>query len=187
MTIETSSDLREYFRERLGAALVRHGVPASEGARFYLVELLASFALDPGRVQVGEPFALQLAEAAETSGPERARRLKALGDGALYVCGFFADHLERRGVSRSYVASLGGRAYMLVAHLPGGQVYAELADGFLGYASAFDDVREETALRTPQDLVRLYERWRRTGSPRLAERLREEGVFPQHGKGRVLH
>ncbi|MCZ7687217.1 MAG: hypothetical protein M5U28_54170 [Sandaracinaceae bacterium] len=44
-------------------------------------------------------------------------------------------------------------------------------------------------MRTPQDIVKLYDRWRRTRSPRLAERLRAEGVFPtgEGPGGRILH
>ena len=65
--------------------------------------------------------------------------------------------------------------------------YPELAEAFDLLARALDDVRETTALRTPQDIVRLYERWRRTGSPLLADRLREEGVYPVKGADEVLH
>jgi len=56
------------------------------------------------------------------------------------------------------------------------EVYPELAEGFDGYARVLDEVRETTALRTPQDIVRLYDRWRRTRSPLLAERLQAEGT-----------
>jgi len=102
------------------------------------------------------------------------------------VLGFFEDHVERKGVSRSYVVTMGGRAYAnaeaLAAYSPREavrqRVYGELAEGFEDYVEALDEVRESTVLRTPQDIVRLYEKWKRTGSPRVAERLRSEGVFP---------
>jgi hypothetical protein len=114
------------------------------------------------------------------------------------VCGFFGDHLRRRGISRDYVVGLGERAYGEAGDLCGRawrssdgslrQVYPELAGRFDVFARVLDEVRETTALRTPQDIVRLYERWRRTKSPTLARRLKEEGVFPQDGGGdRVLH
>lgn len=184
--IETSGDVRGWFRERLLTALETVQVPASETTQVYLVELLASFAVSTERAELDRPLALQLADAVEADGPEKIRILRSLGDTALYILGFFEDHLERRGLSRSYVVAMGGRAYSSVGALSAfspseavrRQAYAELADHFEGYVEAIDDVREGTALRTPQEIVRLYERWKRTRSPRLAQRLRREGVFP---------
>lgn len=186
MTIEMSGDVRGWFHERLERALERRRSNASEITRQYLVELLAVFAEKPGSLEWNRPLALQLADAAELEGSERIAKLRALGDAALYVLGFFEDHLERRGVTRSYVVTMGGRAYAhaesLAAFSPREMVrravYGELAEGFEDYVEAFDEVRESTVLRTPQDIVRLYERWKKTRSPRLAERLRSEGVFP---------
>lgn len=191
MTIEMSSDLRGWFREQLGLALERRGVPASHTTRVYLVELLHQ----PPREALARPLALQLADAVEASGPEKLRILRELGDAALYLAGFFADHLERRGVTRSYSVAMGERAYATASALSAfspseavrRHIYGELAEAFEGFVLAFDELRESTALRTPQDIVKLYDRWRRTRSPRLAERLRQEGVFPVEPGGRVLH
>lgn len=197
MTIDTSGDLRGWFRARLLEALERRRLPASQTAQVYLVELLHGFAVDPETADLARPLALQLAEAVEATGIERIRRLRVLGDTALYLAGFFADHLQRRGVSRSYFMSMGERAYSsagaLSVYLPSeaarSPVYSELAEEFEGFVQTLDDVRESTALRTPQDIVKLYDRWRRTRSPRLAERLREEGVFPTESgpDRRILH
>jgi hypothetical protein len=195
MSIDTSRDLRGWFRDRLMEALERRGLPASESAQVYVVELLHRFALRSEELPLDRPLALQLADANDANGPERIRLLRALGDTTLYLSGFFSDHLERRGVSRSYCVAMGERAYSsagaLAAYSPSDavrkMVYEELADEFERFASALDDVRESTTMRTPQDIVKLYDRWRRTRSPALAERLREEGVFPTDPRGRLLH
>lgn len=186
MSIEASSDVRGWFHERLEESLDRQNVPASELTRLYLVELLARFAERPGRDGLERPLVLQLADALEATGPERLARLRALGDHALYGLGFFEDAFERRGVTRDYVVTMGGRAYaqasVLAVYSPREavrrEVYEELADGFEIYVETIDDVRESTVLRTPQDIVRLYEKWKRTKSPKIARRLRSEGVFP---------
>lgn len=190
-----SGDVRGWFYEKLELALERQRASASEVTRQYLVELLARFAERPHAIAFSRPLVLQLADAQSAEGAERIARLRTLGDVALYVLGFFEDHLERRGVTRSYVVSMGGRAYAHAGSLSAynqsemvrQEVYRELAESFESYVEAFDDVRESTALRTPQDIVRLYERWKRTGSPRLAERLRSEGVFPTIPDGDLLH
>ncbi|RLB49016.1 MAG: hypothetical protein DRJ42_21965 [Deltaproteobacteria bacterium] len=199
MTIELSADPSGFFRERLVSALGRRNVRVSEGTEVYLVHLLTGFVHVSADEALGQPLVERLAEALEAPGDvERFRRFRALGDNALYVSGFFSDHLDRRGISRDYVVSMGGRAYVAAGDLAerrvgGGahglhEVYDELADGFDKLALILDEVRETTSLRTPQDIVRLYERWRRTGSKVLAERLEQEGVFPQEApKKRLLH
>jgi len=188
MTIELSANPTGFFRERLLEALTRRHVSVSESTEVYLVHLLAGFVTTSADDALERPLVEHLARALEApSNTERFRRFRALGDNALYVCGFFSDHLDRRGVSRGYVVSMGGRAYVAAADV-GGFVYEELGESFDLLAQVLDEVRETTSLRTPQDIVRLYERWRRTGSPALAERLEAEGVFPQGApKKSMLH
>lgn len=189
MTIEMFGDVRGWFHERLTGCMAARGIETRAETTFYLVELLASVGLGtaPRRESLcGRPLVMILAEASEAEGHERLRLFRTLGDEALYVGGFFADHLERRGVSESYVERLGTQAYETASRLAirsaheaaRVEVYRELAACFAPVARVLDDVRESTALRTPQDIVRLYDKWRRTGSPRIAARLTAEGVYP---------
>lgn len=187
MVIESFTDLRGYFHERLRDALDRSGLGASSGTEHYLLELLAGSAhlATPDR-----PLVERLQEALTTPDPrERLRSFRETGDAALYTCGFFPDHLDRRGMSPDYFASVGGRAYRAASELDPKQscTFGELAEGFLDFAQVLEEVREETVLRTPQDIVKLYDRWRRTRSPKLAERLHAAGVFPTVPKGEGVH
>jgi len=190
MPIEMHADVRGYFRERLVAAMARKRIVTSESTECYLVNLLAKLAITPDDEPLGRPFAELLAKALDASGHEKLSRLRELGDSALYVCGFFGDHLEHRGIARSYVVAMGGRAYLTARSIAplarAGElspIFEELAERFEMFAYVLDDVRESTAMRTPQDIIRLYERWRRTGSSLLAERLEQEGVYPMSVKG----
>lgn len=196
MSIEKSGDLRTWFRERLSEALDRRRLSPSEVTQLYVVELLHRFATSPEQASLDRPLALMLAEAVEATGLEQIRLLRIMGDTALYLSGFFSDHIEHRGLSRGYFVSMGERAYSsagaLAARSPSEAVrrpvYSELAEDFERFVGALDDVRESSALATPQDIVKLYDRWRKTRSPRLAERLREEGVVPTDGpRTRLLH
>src|SRR5262245_65318177 len=85
----------------------------------YLVALLTDFAHpDPGRGDTFErPLAFLLDEAWRTTGAQRFQRLRALGDGVLYITGFFGDHIETRGVDVGYVTSVGATAYRGVASM----------------------------------------------------------------------
>lgn len=183
MTIEAHANMKEYFHERLLGALSRLSVSATPETEFYLVELLARQAAAPGGELFDRPLFDRLATALSVvDRDERFRQLRATGDCALVVCGFFADHFEHRGIRRDYVVGMGGRAYRAAGGSvprPRAEVFEELSDGFGSFASVLDEVRENTVLRTPQDIVRLYDRYRRTKSPALAARLRGAGVFPQ--------
>jgi hypothetical protein len=180
--IHQDSDVQSFFRERLDGALSRQSLRLSSAAKVYVVNLMAGFANGGFGSALDEPFALRLAAALRTRGGERARLLRELGDTALYACGFFSEHLERRGISREYIVTMGYRGYRgAVDAAPRSALAAvcpELAFSFDPLARVLDDVRESTALRTPQQIVRLYERWHRTRSPLLAERLEAEGVYP---------
>lgn len=199
MTIETFVDLRSWFHERLTGCMASRGLSASDPTTHYLVELLASVGVGtPGPRQeslCGRPLVMILAEATGAEGAERLRLFRTLGDEALYTAGFFADHLERRGVTEAYVTQMGAQAYDTASRLAWrtphevarAEVYRELAVRFAPLTRVLDDVRESTALRTPQDIVRLYDKWRRTGSPRIAARLGAEGVFPGREGGGTVH
>lgn len=193
-----TGDMTGFFRDRLAVALTRRSVRVSELTEVYLVHLLASFVHASPEKALNEPLVHRMADALSApTNTERFRKFRELGDHALYACGFFSDHLERRGIAREYVVTMGGRAYVQAGDLMSrthgaqpdgfGDVYDELAHAFDALARVLDDVRECTSLRTPQDIVRLYERWRRTGSPLLAARLEEEGVFPQSGGSKLVH
>lgn len=196
MSIETFVDARAWFRERLTGCMASRGLAATEHTTFYLVELLASVGLGASRESLcGRPLVTLLAEASDAEGAERLRKFRTLGDEALYVGGFFADHLERRGVTEAYVSRLGAQAYETAGQLAirsaaeatRADVYRELATLFGPLTRVLDDVRESTALRTPQDIVRLYDKWRRTGSPRIAARLSAEGVYPARPGTETVH
>jgi len=191
MSIETFADLRGWFRERLEAALGQRGLGAGEATRAYLVDLLARVGLGHENHGLGRPLALQLAEARSAAPADRLRLYRTLGDDALYLRGFCAEHLDHRGITSEYVATLGEAAYDQAGGLVLGgasEVYRELARKFEPFADTLDDVRESTAMRTPTDIVRLYDKWTKTHSPKIAERLSAEGVFPSRGGGsRAVH
>lgn len=190
-TIEPHVDVRAFFRDKVLDALQRQNLEIEDLTEYYLVNLLAEFAAgEHEEALLSQPLAYLLRDALEASGWDRLRRFRHLGDAALFVAGFFADNLERRGVSPRYVSSMGGQAYWTARSLARQtrarrslaatpEVYAELADKFDVFVAVLDDIRETTSMRTPEEIVRLYQRWQRTRSPRLARRLQRQGVFPQ--------
>jgi len=187
-----------FFHEQLLAAMNHQKVSASAFTEFYLVNLLAAFVgrmCLPGREPGFDetPLALLYARALEVSGWERAARLRVTADTALFVSGFFPDSLPRGDRDLGYYASLGEQAYARLGRDHERQasaatgVFTELASRFRDFVDLLTEIGEKTRLTTPASLVRLYERWRRTGSRRSAKLLVEQGLTPVFADSGLRH
>jgi len=179
----------EFFREQLGQAMDHQRVSTSAFTEYYLVNLLAAFMHGetlPGR-EVGYdevPLAILYARALDSSPFERAQRLRAMGDTALFISGFFGDSLGDQEADVRYYAILGGRAYSRLSRdheglgRLGPAVFSELADRFRQFVDVLAEVSEKSRLSNPASVVRLYERWVQTGSRRAAALLAGQGITP---------
>ncbi len=182
----------EFFRERVMSAIANQRVEATEEARCYLVSLLHEFVKAERLLPAGgpgledEPLALTLARALSAGLQEQVRLLKGLGDRALYISGFFSDSLARQVVDVDYYVSMGELAYgKLAGVMKGGRrpsayadLYEELSTRFPVFVEVLTEVSEGFALTSNTGLLRLYERWLRTGSRRVAGQLSREGIVP---------
>jgi hypothetical protein len=193
MSIETKARISEFFLESVEGACRNQRVEASPSAQAYVAGLLEDFVRPDANAALREtlerPLTLVLDEAMQTSPTERFEKLKGLGDGTLYVSGFFGESLERRGVDDEFVASIGGFAYRSAAGMLRGpqttgsaivDIFAELAARFAAFVQVLAEIAETTSFapRTPSSTLRLYEKWLRTGSDRLARELAAQGVTP---------
>lgn len=184
--VTPTRDLFEFFLERVQHAAERQGRPVTEQAIFYLSHVLAENG-DPEEIPESTLAELR-ARAATAPRAEAVTLWKRVGDHSLMVTGYFREQLERRHVSRAYCAAMGSAAYgVLAASLAGPagghELYAELAARWDRCADVIAEVRDETLERRDTDLVKLYEEWLATGSPRVAERLRQLGLVPTRTRG----
>lgn len=193
VAVDGCPSVRPYFESEVAAAMGQLGIEAEEQIRGYLVELLSGFAVSARIQDACTPLAELLVRAQQASGPERIGRMRQLGDGALFLCGFFPDSFDRRGITTDYAQAMGGRAYGLVREAENARgrrqrvrLFGELSVRFLELAQVLGEVRERTAMCTQGEIVRLYQRWCATGSPSLARRLVRRGVHPRRGSG-VVH
>jgi hypothetical protein len=186
-------NLREFFRDSLHAALERQQVGIEDHTEHYVVNLLTMFARSEALYESSpdgprlKPLALMLADAGSApSREERLRTLQRLGDVSLFVAGFFAQSFARRLVDIDYHIAMGGRAYGTLADSCGGgargralgTVFAELAQKFQRVVDALNDVSEMAHRHDERDVLRQYEIWLKTGSPRAHGILRSLGVEP---------
>jgi hypothetical protein len=176
-----------YFKELVDAALQRQRLQPSELTSFYVVNLLTTFVhSDNGLSGHDEPLALKLARAMEAAGATRRDALRSVGDVSLFVAGFFSDSLNRKLVDVDYYVKLGGRAYESLSHFEQetfAPVFAELAGSFLAFVDVLNDVSERCTVTSNANVLRLYEKWLRTGSPRDGQRLVERGIVPNASIG----
>jgi hypothetical protein len=195
--ILSSQSVREFFQELLAKAIENQRASVQPFTELYLVNLLHQFLMsealyvqaDDGSWQQ-KPLAFLLKEALEEPGPARVQMLRRLGDTSLFVSGFFPDSLARRRslVDVDYYIAMGGRAYDAVGVLAARHaatektLWDELSSQFRLLVDLLNEVSERTLASTNQGLVRLYERWMKTGSERLAGMLVKQGVtLPRKG------
>ena len=189
-----STDLSEFFRDQVGEASSKAGLNLPEATECYLVNMLCDFSKPDCVVKLQqEPLALIYKNAVDALTPgEQADSFKRLGDVALYMAGFFSDFIDRSLVDIDYYISMGGGAYSSLSSLIGtqrqgemfGELYMDLAEKFAALVEVLNVISEATSMHNPReaDLLKLYERWSRTGSERIERLLYERGLMP---KGRL--
>jgi hypothetical protein len=186
----SQDSLQAFFQDLLQRAIdnQRARPVVGEATERYLVNLLGAFlgseALyvrdEDGSLQ-RKPLAILLKEALDEQGAARAALLRKLGDTSLFVSGFFGDSLTRSAVSVDYYRQMGSRAYDALgqhvqARARDRSIYADLAERFGLFMDLLAEVSERTLLSSNGGLLRLYEKYIRTGSERLASVLRAGGV-----------
>jgi hypothetical protein len=170
----------EYFKDLVDRALTHQGVATQELTSYYVVQLLAGFLQQPENLDDG-PLSVRLAQALESGGMRQRASLKQIGDLSLFIAGFFSESLNRKMVDVDYYATIGGRAYHALSRVETdtfSSVFAELGSKFVDFVDVLSEVSERTSCATNVDLLRLYEKWVKTGSRRSGQLLVERGVVP---------
>ncbi len=188
----TGIDVHEYFQGILADTLDRQSVPVLEETVLYLSNLLTNFVRSerlydqtPDGIMI-RPLAALYGDAMNARNlEEEYRALQRLGDLALFVAGLFAHSLGRSLVDVDYYIAMGGNAYASLAESERLRtrrtlraVFSELAERFAAVVDVLAEVGESGTLQTSHDILRLYEIWLVSGSPRAAARLRQHGIDP---------
>ncbi len=193
--IDLCGDLTQFFLEIVHSVRQRRAYVPTAPAATYLAGLLADHADNEQQVlENGQPLTLQLANALALVGMERFERLRRVGDHVLYTTGFFAEHLESRGIAQTYVEELGARAYatagrmLILDRRDQNSLFVELSERFHMFVDWVHEVAEilrVSAARSQQALVELYERWLASGSEALATALAQRGLVPVRGPSAI--
>ena len=170
----------EFFKQEVEGAMVRQNLKTSEWTAYYVVRLLAGY-VAAGRSAPfdSQPLRIRLAHALQAGGVAQREGLRSVGDASLFVAGFFSDSLNRRLVDSDYYIALGANAYGRLAdddHDAFADVFGEMADKFGPLVDVLSDISDRASLSSNRELLRLYDRWLRTGSRRDESLLAERGL-----------
>lgn len=171
----------EFFRELVESAMQNQRVSAHELTSFYVVNLLAGFVHHDPHAGGDRPLGARLVRALQAAGIAQRDGLRSVGDQSLFITGFFADSLNRTLVDVDYYIQLGELAYRSLARQGDrtfSDVFDELSDKFTNFVDVLGEVSERTSISSNADVLRLYEKWLRTGSRRSGDLLVARGIVP---------
>jgi hypothetical protein len=183
------TSLREFFRDSVQSALRKQHVQVDAHTEHYIVNVLTMFARSEELYENTaeglrlRPLAHLLADAsAAATREEQQHLLRRLGDVSLFIAGFFVHSFARKLVDVDYHIAMGGRAYGTLAECVRtkglAEVFAEMAGKFQRLVDVLNEVAETSHTHSDRDLLRWYEIWLKTGSPRAHDILRKLGVAP---------
>ena len=183
MDLKSAASLPEFFREAVSKAIKAQGVDASELTEFYLVNLLSDFAKGP---LPDEALAIKMCEGLQATPASRAQKLREVGDTSLFVSGFFPDSLNRSLIDVDYYIGMGEVAYGHLSRMMRSsdsftQIFCELSDKFSRFVAVIGEVACNDATGSPVDVLRLYEKYLKTGSEAVLEKLHKRGLLVKQG------
>jgi hypothetical protein len=179
------ASLRDYFRSRLRHSARRLNLDPGDDTLWYLGDLLHRYGRSDQLFDYYEghrqlrPLALLYDDARSApSEPERCLILQRLGDLALFLGALFPERYARRGIHRDYFVGMGGGAYDYLADRARSKrhIFRELTHHFSGMIELVAAAGSRHSRLSHGDLLKLYERWMRSGNPAMARQLSALGV-----------
>ena len=188
--VTQTPSLQLFFHEKIKEAFNHQKIEADEHISFYLMNLLTHFSQSDKIHKNDEgtetPLAILFYQAQQSSDQDKGRTLKYLGDFSLFVAGFFQDSFLRKIIDIDYYIGMGEIAYRELSYAGlfknqqalFSMIFSELGSRFIQWVDVLSEVSEKTQFQTPSDLLRLYEKFLKTGSERMKQQLIVQGIFP---------
>ncbi|HRO66352.1 MAG TPA: hypothetical protein PL182_02175 [Pseudobdellovibrionaceae bacterium] len=180
---------KDYFAEMVQEGLRQRRLDQFPRAEAYLVDLLQHYMdtrnlfesdLDEQGQRRPQTLAEMYLTAAHLEQAARTELLKKLGDKTLYISGFFGESLSRKIVDIDYYAQMGGAAYRDLAEFTEDEmlakVYRTFSRRFIDYVDVLTYISQSTLVQSNESLLRLYDRYLKTGSELAREKLNEMGI-----------
>ena len=179
----------QHFAEVLQEAYIERKLKADPHVDIYLIQLLKHYLDSKNLFQPFQEDSLEkppqtLAEmymlGMNAPAPKNREMMKILADRALYMSGFFGDSLQRKLIDVDYYMEMGSAAYTNLSRWTKedqvSHTYKIFSEKFSDFVDVLSYVSEKSAIQGDQNILRLYERYVRTGSEIARDRLNELGV-----------
>jgi hypothetical protein len=179
----------EHFTEVVKEACVQRQVKTQPHIEAYLVHLLKHYldsknlhrpSPDDTTEKPPETFAEMYLLAMNSENPRKKELMRSVADRALYLTGFFADSFHRKIVDIDYYVEIGSAAYSNLSSWTREDglalVFNTFSKRFSEYVDVLNYISEKSLVQSDQNVLRLYDRYLRTGSDLAREKLTELGV-----------
>ncbi len=179
----------QHFTEVVKEACHERHVKTQPHVEVYLVQLLKHYLdsknfhrplQDDSTAKPIETFAEMYLQAMNSEAPKNRELMRVVADRSLYLTGFFADSLQRKIVDIDYYAEIGSAAYSALSAWSRQETIASVFEvfskRFLEYVEVLNYISEKSQVQSDQNVLRLYDRYLRTGSELAREKLTELGV-----------
>jgi hypothetical protein len=189
-TIELLTSPEGYFKELVQKGLMSRKIQTYPFVETYLVSLLQHYLdsrnlfeehANDGAERVPQTLAETFLRAQNAEHLQKVEMLRRLGDRTLYISGFFGDSLSRKIVDIDYYAQIGGSAYASLAHHTRedtlAKVYHVFSARFMDFVDVLTFISHQSLIKSDESILRLYDRYLRTGSELAKDKLIEAGVL----------
>jgi hypothetical protein len=181
---------QQHFAELLKEACEYRNIQILPASETYLLNML-NFYIDSRNLfsplihdesseRPPDTFAELYLTALTLEDPKNRLYMKILADKALYLSGFFGDSLQKRSVDIDYYMGIGASAYSNLAAWTKEEttaaVYSTISKKFIDYADLLSYISDKSSLQSEQNILKLYERYVKTGSELARDKLAELGV-----------
>ncbi len=174
--LDTSADPSAFFLEMVNYAIDQRKLKTHSAVNSYLAKLLEQYMVAENLNQ--QTLAELYLTATNADGKQKIDLLKRLGDSALYISGFFGDSLQRKVVDVDYYVNMGGSAYAtLSGYVPDQSfVFREISMKFVNFVDVLNYISDKTAGDSNRNILRLYEKYIKTGSELARDQIIEKGL-----------
>ena len=187
--IQTERSILDFFYTYVKKSIKNQNIEITEISEYYLVNLLADFALTQKAFKLtgndDRPLALIYHQAQLETANNKIKLLKELGDFSLFTTGFFSDSLNRKVIDADYYISLGKGAYENLSTIfkkfhksDFTLLYYELAEKFVSITDIIAEISSDSLSKWDDGILRIYERWLKTRSKRDERLLHKKGIIP---------
>lgn len=181
----------QHFTEVVREACENRQIKAQPEAHVYLVGLLQFYVdsrnlhrpiQEDGVEKPPDTFAEMYLQAMNSEPGKQRELMRTVADRSLYLTGFFADSFQRKIVDIDYYVDIGSAAYSSLHRLTKKEdsglsvVFKTFSQRFMDFVEVLNYISEKSLVQADQNVLRLYDRYLRTGSELAREKLTELGV-----------